>query len=63
MPSFRTIDALEAKGTRVLVRADLNVPMKEGAVTDTARIDQAFRKPQHLSKILPPMLVQNIVQL
>ena len=41
MPGFLTIDRLEAKGKRVLVRADLNVPMKDGVVSDMARIDQA----------------------
>lgn len=43
MAGFRTIDQLDAKGKRVLVRADLNVPMKDGLVTETARIDQAAR--------------------
>lgn len=38
---FRTIDALEVKGKRVLVRADLNVPAKDGKVTDTTRIDRS----------------------
>jgi len=49
MPAFRSIDALEAKGKRVLARADLNVPMKDGAVTDTARIDQAAMTIRDLS--------------
>ncbi len=40
MPKFRTLDDLEVKGKRVLVRGDLNVPMKNGKVTDTSRIDR-----------------------
>jgi len=38
---FRTIDKLDVKGKRVLVRADLNVPAKDGKVTDTTRIDRS----------------------
>jgi phosphoglycerate kinase len=38
--NFRTIDDLDVKGKRVLVRADLNVPMKDGVVTDTLRIER-----------------------
>jgi phosphoglycerate kinase len=40
MATFRTIDDLQVAGKRVLVRADLNVPMKDGVVTDTSRIDR-----------------------
>src|ERR1700744_1548857 len=36
--NFRTLDDLDVKGKRVLVRADLNVPMADGKVTDTLRI-------------------------
>ena len=39
MKAFRTLDDMgDIKGRRVLVREDLNVPMKEGAVTDDTRL-------------------------
>jgi phosphoglycerate kinase len=40
MPNFRTLDDLQVKGKRVLVRADLNVPMKDGHVADASRIER-----------------------
>ncbi|MHC8508309.1 MAG: phosphoglycerate kinase [Rhodospirillales bacterium] len=38
MPAFKTLDDLNAAGLRVLVRADLNTPMKDGVVTDATRL-------------------------
>ena len=35
-----SIDGLDVAGKRVLVRGDLNVPMRDGAVSDTTRIDR-----------------------
>ncbi len=40
MMTFKTIDNLDVAGKRVLVRADLNVPMKDGVVTNATRIDR-----------------------
>ncbi len=40
MAKFRTLDNLEVKSKRVLVRADLNVPVQDGKVTDTLRLER-----------------------
>ena len=40
MPKFRTLDEIDVRGKRVLLRADLNVPVKEGTVTDPTRIER-----------------------
>ncbi|HUI17614.1 MAG TPA: phosphoglycerate kinase [Alphaproteobacteria bacterium] len=40
MPAFLTLDDLDVRGKRVLVRADLNVPMKDGKVSDATRLER-----------------------
>lgn len=49
MPAFKTLDALDVRGKRVLVRCDFNVPMADGVVTDTTRIDRGSQTIQELA--------------
>ena len=40
MTGFRTLDDVDVKGKRVLLRVDLNVPMDNGRVSDTTRLQR-----------------------
>ena len=42
MSGFTTLDQLDVAGRRVLVRADLNVPMQDGRVPDATRMQPNF---------------------
>lgn len=40
MADFKTLDDIVVAGKRVILRADLNVPMRDGKVSDPTRIDR-----------------------
>ncbi len=50
MADFATLDQLDVRGKRVLVRCDLNVPMQEGRVTDATRIERSAQTLDELAK-------------
>jgi phosphoglycerate kinase len=41
MPSFKTLNDIDARGKRVFLRLDLNVPMRDGVIGDLTRIERA----------------------
>jgi len=51
MAGFRTLDDIgDVKGRRVLLRVDLNVPVADGKVSDTTRIERVVPTIDELSK-------------
>jgi phosphoglycerate kinase len=42
MPNFRTLNDVDVKNKKVVIRLDLNVPIENGKVTDTTRIDRVI---------------------
>lgn len=40
MIPFNTLDKLDPRGKRILLRVDLNVPMKDGVISDFTRIER-----------------------
>src|SRR6056297_464427 len=46
--AWKTLDDIDLKGKRVLTRVDINVPMKDGAVTDATRIERIAATVQNI---------------
>ncbi len=46
--AWKTLDDMDLKGKRVLVRVDINVPMENGEVTDATRIERIVPTVDHI---------------
>jgi phosphoglycerate kinase len=51
MAAFKTLDDYDLSGKRVLVRADLNVPVADGQVTDATRIERLVPTLREIIKV------------
>ncbi|HHY48824.1 MAG TPA: phosphoglycerate kinase [Alphaproteobacteria bacterium] len=50
MATFKTLDDLDLRNKRVLLRADLNVPVEDGRVTDATRIERIIPTIREITK-------------
>src|SRR5262245_32703281 len=50
LDKLKTTEGLDVKGKRVLVRADLNVPVRDGEVTDATRLERLLPGLQDLAR-------------
>ena len=57
MSSFKTIQNLNVANKRVLLRLDLNVPMRDGQITDTSRIDRSLNTIIKLTKAKAAVII------
>ena len=48
--AFKTIEGMDFAGKRVLLRADLNVPVQDGKVTDATRIERVVPTIREITK-------------
>ena len=48
-PDIPGLDQLDVRGKRVLVRADLNVPLQQGRVTDDLRLEESIGTVRHIT--------------
>ena len=46
--NIKTLDSVDVRGKRVLLRCDLNVPLKDGVITDDGRIKASLPSIKHL---------------
>src|SRR5690606_38973041 len=51
MSTFKTLDDLDLRNQRVLLRADLNVPVEDGTVTDATRIERIVPTIREITKV------------
>ena len=49
--AFKTMEGMDFKGKRVLLRADLNVPVQDGKVTDATRIERIVPTIREIIKV------------